>query len=234
MDETIEHTAKAMLGLTFNCAKCHDHKYDPFSQVEYYRMRPVFKPYQIRTEMMPGGWTLRRTASRGCLTPISMCSPTCTCEATIRIRTRAVRWNQLSAFLSSDELKLVIHPVSLPIEAVHPGLRESVVTTHRRAAEQQITVARSAVQAARDKLIEIELATKELTENELAVAQKAVQSADASCWPQSRRRAAGRSSPISRHDPEAVHRKTLQPLTPLRQPLPNPNASSRLPVLMKN
>ena len=34
LDETIEHTSKAMLGLTFNCAKCHDHKYDPFSQQE--------------------------------------------------------------------------------------------------------------------------------------------------------------------------------------------------------
>ena len=27
LDETIEHTAKAFLGLTVNCAKCHDHKY---------------------------------------------------------------------------------------------------------------------------------------------------------------------------------------------------------------
>ena len=31
LDETVEHTAKALLGLTFNCAKCHDHKYDPIT-----------------------------------------------------------------------------------------------------------------------------------------------------------------------------------------------------------
>ena len=31
LDETVEHTAKAFLGLTLNCAKCHDHKYDPIA-----------------------------------------------------------------------------------------------------------------------------------------------------------------------------------------------------------
>ena len=54
LDETIEHTSKAMLGLTFNCAKCHDHKYDPFSQQEYYRLRAIFEPYQVRTDAVPG------------------------------------------------------------------------------------------------------------------------------------------------------------------------------------
>ena len=50
----MEHTAKAMLGLTFNCCKCHDHKYDPITQEDYYRLRAVFEPYQVRAEMVPG------------------------------------------------------------------------------------------------------------------------------------------------------------------------------------
>ena len=54
LDETVEHTSKAMLGLTFNCAKCHDHKYDPIAQVDYYRLRAVFEPYQVRTDAVPG------------------------------------------------------------------------------------------------------------------------------------------------------------------------------------
>jgi mono/diheme cytochrome c family protein len=54
LDETIEHTAKAFLGLTMNCAKCHDHKYDPLSQVDYYRFRAFFEPYQVRLDQAPG------------------------------------------------------------------------------------------------------------------------------------------------------------------------------------
>ena len=54
MDETVEHTAKAFLGLTMNCCKCHDHKYDPVRQDDYYRFRAFFEPYQVRAEMVPG------------------------------------------------------------------------------------------------------------------------------------------------------------------------------------
>ncbi|MFO0864175.1 MAG: DUF1549 domain-containing protein [Gemmataceae bacterium] len=35
LDEAIEHWAKGTIGLTLACTKCHDHKYDPFSQLDY-------------------------------------------------------------------------------------------------------------------------------------------------------------------------------------------------------
>jgi len=40
--EAVETTAAAFLGLTFNCARCHDHKFDPISQRDFYRMSAVF------------------------------------------------------------------------------------------------------------------------------------------------------------------------------------------------
>jgi hypothetical protein len=35
-------TSTAFLGLTVQCARCHDHKFDPIPQVDYYRMQAVF------------------------------------------------------------------------------------------------------------------------------------------------------------------------------------------------
>ncbi len=54
LDSTVEHTGKAFLGLTFNCARCHDHKYDPIAQEDYYRLRAVFEPYEVRTDLVAG------------------------------------------------------------------------------------------------------------------------------------------------------------------------------------
>jgi hypothetical protein len=41
-DDMVNATASAFLGLTVNCAKCHDHKFDPIRQTDYYRLASVF------------------------------------------------------------------------------------------------------------------------------------------------------------------------------------------------
>ena len=35
-------TARAFMGMTMECARCHDHKYDPISQKEYYQLSAFF------------------------------------------------------------------------------------------------------------------------------------------------------------------------------------------------
>ena len=54
LDSLVEHTGKAFLGLTFNCARCHDHRYDPIEQANYYQLRAFFEPHQVRTDRVPG------------------------------------------------------------------------------------------------------------------------------------------------------------------------------------
>lgn len=163
LDETIEHTAKGMLGLTFNCAKCHDHKYDPLSQLEYYQLRAIFEPYQIRTEMSPGQIDYEKNGIPRAF------------DAHLDVPTYLhVRGDDrnpdksrtldpaVPAFLSPDGLKLKIEPVPLPIEATYPGLRDFVVQAHRQAASQQLALARVAVETAKRKLAEAEKAAEEL------------------------------------------------------------------------
>ena len=40
--DKVDATSKALLGLTVGCARCHDHKYDPIPQKDYYRLASVF------------------------------------------------------------------------------------------------------------------------------------------------------------------------------------------------
>lgn len=45
-------TASAFLGLTFTCCQCHDHKYDPLSQADHYRLRAFFAGLQPRDDLV--------------------------------------------------------------------------------------------------------------------------------------------------------------------------------------
>ena len=54
LQDTVEHTAKAFLGLTMNCARCHNHMTDPLDHEEYYRLRAIFEPHQVRLDRLPG------------------------------------------------------------------------------------------------------------------------------------------------------------------------------------
>jgi hypothetical protein len=50
MDDKLSTISTAMLGLTVGCARCHDHKYDPIPQRDYYRMLSTFTT-TVRSEM---------------------------------------------------------------------------------------------------------------------------------------------------------------------------------------
>ncbi len=42
--KTMEITSSALLGLSVGCAQCHNHRYDPISQEDYYALRAIFEP----------------------------------------------------------------------------------------------------------------------------------------------------------------------------------------------
>lgn len=46
-DEQIDATSQAFLGLTIACARCHDHKFDPISQRDYYALAGIFLSSEV-------------------------------------------------------------------------------------------------------------------------------------------------------------------------------------------
>jgi hypothetical protein len=42
IEDTLDNLGKAFLGLTINCARCHDHKFDPITAADYYALYGIF------------------------------------------------------------------------------------------------------------------------------------------------------------------------------------------------
>jgi len=160
MDETVEHVAKGFLGLTMNCAKCHDHKFDPLSQVEYYRMRAIFEPYHVRVDMTAGEADFTRDgvprAFDGLLeTP------------TYRfIRGEEARPDKSSplapgapSVIAFEPLKVA--PVDLPPEASQPERRGWVSDAYLKAASVKLAEAEAKLAAARAKRASVEKESKD-------------------------------------------------------------------------
>ena len=60
--DAVDTTGGAFLGLTLGCARCHDHKYDPVSQKDYFGMQAIFAASD-QMDFFPDGRKLRDHAA---------------------------------------------------------------------------------------------------------------------------------------------------------------------------
>ncbi len=51
LNDMTDTTALALLGLTVGCARCHDHKFEPIAQRDYYRLQAFFTPAKFRQDL---------------------------------------------------------------------------------------------------------------------------------------------------------------------------------------
>ena len=68
VDDQIDTIGKAFLGLTLGCARCHDHKFDPISQPDYYALAGIFYSTRMLQELGTKGGEI--TLQRRSLVPM--------------------------------------------------------------------------------------------------------------------------------------------------------------------
>ena len=111
-DDMVTTTGQAFLGLTVNCARCHDHKLDPIPQKDYYRLVSFFrgiKPYtndeDVLTEIAPAD------------------------------KMRAVEDDAKAVNRRKDDLKREIAVIEKPIIAALPGGESTLPRTAKKRQE---------------------------------------------------------------------------------------------------
>ncbi len=173
--ETVERTGEGLLGLTFRCARRHDHKFDPITQKEYYQFRAFFEPHGFRTDVLIAGTGSetdngKSQVLKDGLARVYDAEPD---RATYFFRRGddrlAEKDNPLSPAVPSafGRFPMDIQPVSLPAESWYPALRPALIKSGLTQAEQAIgdaeanlKKAETSVVATRKKLVDFEAQKK--------------------------------------------------------------------------
>jgi len=181
LQNTVEYTASSFLGITLKCARCHDHKYDPLLQTDYYRFRAFFEPHKIRMDRVPGEPdTMKNGLSRAY-------------DAEAGAQTyRFIRGNEnnpdeahplspgVPRMFGNPDLR--IEPKDLPPDVYYPAIREFVHKDLLAKAEKDIKEAETSLAEAKKELAEIKDKLAEANRSEprlLADGNRAVEAAGA-------------------------------------------------------
>jgi mono/diheme cytochrome c family protein len=150
LQDTVEYTSTAFLGITLKCARCHNHKYDPIPQTDYYKFRAFFEPHEVRTDRVPGEADITKNGLPR-VYDADISKPTY----------RFVRGNEANPDTSINlqaavpslfgKVDMRPQPVQLPVEAYFPDGRAFVPNDLRAQAKAEIEKAESELSKAKEK-----------------------------------------------------------------------------------
>jgi hypothetical protein len=162
LDNIVEHSSKAFLGLTVNCARCHSHKYDPLQQISYYRMRAIFETHDVRDDPLLTDATLETAAGTETLVRAF--------DAHLDRKTylfemgdenRPVEEQALEPGLPDLLGELRVEPIDLPLEVWYPAMRPASLERQRKEVGKAIREAEDKIEQAQKSL---EVSKKTLAE----------------------------------------------------------------------
>ncbi len=87
LDDITDVFGVAFLGLTLGCARCHDHKFDPLTQKDYYRLQAFFAPLMQRDDL-----------------------PLASAEEQVAYRRRLAKWEEATKELRAKRDALLVEP----------------------------------------------------------------------------------------------------------------------------
>ena len=149
LDNIVEHSSKAFLGITVSCARCHDHKYDPFEQTGYYRMRAIFETHDLRDD------PLQRTSTgpaNGMLVRAYDAHLDRKTFTFLQGKEDRPGEDPLHPGLPKILGELSVEPVSLPVTVWYPALRRENRDAAVKAARATISAAETGLKNARTVL----------------------------------------------------------------------------------
>jgi hypothetical protein len=125
--DRVETTATVWMGLTFGCARCHDHKFDPITQTDYFSLFDIFNQMSETGEAGAGG------GRSGAIAPVLDLSTPAESAAVKRARDDL---NAIATEIEKFELKKFPRPegkavIDSPLAQNLPG---NLVANHARRA----------------------------------------------------------------------------------------------------
>ncbi|MEE3373082.1 MAG: PSD1 and planctomycete cytochrome C domain-containing protein [Planctomycetota bacterium] len=146
LDNIVEHASKAFLGLTVNCARCHDHKYDPLAQTEYFQLRAIFEAHEVRDEPYATGTDpLVRVFDAYAKRPTYLFE-----QGDERRPDKGQTLQPQVPAVFGEPLR--VEPVSLPTVAYYPALRSEAQDAARNAAQAKVRKAIEGVVSAEQRV----------------------------------------------------------------------------------